>query len=104
MYFGTTSFAESPFASTGGVGQVVSVTGNRINISIGNTIISADSVVLPNGKRINVATGNVSIKIGQTVLVSGVELELATNPVTVISWNPINPGVGQIWVPIDPDA
>ena len=103
MYFGTTAFAESPFADTGGVGQIVSVTGNRFNIAIGNTVIIASSVVLPNGKRIDLSSGNVQILIGQTVIVSGVELDLATNPVTVISWNPINPGVGQIWVPIDPD-
>ena len=48
-------------------------------------------------------TGNVVIKIGQTVVLSGNQINLATNPVSVISWNPIPPGVNQVWVPIDPD-
>jgi len=81
MFFGATSFSSTPFAGVGITNVVVNATGNRINIAIGNT-------------NVNLVT---------TVPVTGQRFNLATNPVTVISWNPINPGVGQIWIPIDPD-
>jgi lipopolysaccharide assembly outer membrane protein LptD (OstA) len=103
MFFGATSFSASPFASPGGVSVQVVVNGVQMNFAIGDVIIAAGSVILPTGQRVNLATGNVTIKIGQTVLVTGQELDLATNPVSVISWNPIPPGVSQIWIPIDPD-
>tara|TARA_R110000823_G_scaffold284255_2_gene402341 strand:+ start:471 stop:785 length:315 start_codon:yes stop_codon:yes gene_type:complete len=104
MLFGATPFANSPFADPGGVSIFVTVNGQRLNFAIGNVVIEGKSVVLPTGQRVNLTTGNVVIKIGQTVLLTGEELALATNPVSVISWNPIPPGVNQIWVPIDPDA
>ena len=81
MFFGATSFSSTPFAGVGITNVVVNATGNRINIAIGNT-------------NVNLVT---------TVSVTGQRFNLATNPVTVISWNPINPGIGQIWIPIDPD-
>jgi len=81
MFFGATSFSSTPFAGVGITNVVVNATGNRINIAVGNT-------------NVNIVT---------TVPVTGQRFNLATNPVTVISWNPINPGVGQIWIPIDPD-
>ena len=70
---------------------------------IGNVVIEGKSLVLPTGERVNLATGNVTIKLGKTVLVTGEELALATNALDVIVWNPIPPGVSQIWIPIDPD-
>jgi len=82
MFFGATSFSSTPFAGVGITNVVVNATGNRINIAVGNTNVNIVTAVPVTGQRFN----------------------LATNPVTVISWNPINPGVGQIWVPIDPDA
>ena len=104
MLFGATPFANSPFADPGGVSIFVTVSGQRLNFSVGNVTIIGKSIVLPTGQRVNLTTGNVVIKIGQTVVLSGNEIELATNPVSVISWNPIPPGVNQVWVPIDPDA
>jgi hypothetical protein len=82
MFFGATSFSAAPFAGVGVSNIVVNATGNQLNVSIGNTTINLITTVPVTGNRFN----------------------LANNPVTVISWNPINPGVGQIWVPIDPDA
>ena len=81
MFFGSTSFSATSFADAGEINAIAVVTGNRLNIYIGNT----------------------SIAFPVTVAVLGNRFNLANNPVTVISWNPINPGVGQIWVPIDPD-
>ena len=103
MLFGATTFANSPFADPGGVSIFVTVNGVRMNFAIGNVVIEGKSVVLPTGQRVNLSTGNVVIKIGQTVVLSGNQINLATNPVSVISWNPIPPGVNQVWVPIDPD-
>ena len=104
MLFGATTFANSPFADPGGISVQVLVNGQQLNFAIGNVVIDGKAVILPTGQRVNLSTGNVVIKLGQTVLVTGEELALATNPVSVISWNPIPPGVNQIWVPIDPDA
>ena len=103
MYFGGSTFAGAPFADPGVVSIFVTVSGQRLNFSVGNVVIEGKSVVLPTGQRVNLSTGNVVIKIGQTVVLSGNQINLATNPVSVISWNPIPPGVNQVWVPIDPD-
>ena len=81
MLFGSTSFSAAPFSSPYIQDFTVAVTGNRLNILVGNT-----TVALP-----------------ITVPVIGNQINLATNPVSVISWNPIPPGVNQVWVPIDPD-
>ena len=82
MLFGSTSFSAAPFSSQ----------------FVGNA-----SVVLT-GNQFNIAIGNVTTNIVTTVPVTGYQINLATNPVSVISWNPIPPGVNQVWVPIDPDA
>lgn len=81
MLFGSTSFSAAPFSSPFIQDLNVAVTGNRLNISVGNT-----TVIFP-----------------ITVLVTGEELALANNVVNVINWNQIPPGASQIWVPIDPD-
>ena len=82
MFFGATSFSSTTFAGVGGGGIVVLANGNRLNIAIGNT----------------------TVDLVTTVNVTGQQFNLANNPVSVISWNPIPPGVNQVWVPIDPDA
>ena len=104
MLFGATPFANSPFADPGGVTVFVTITGNRVNVDTGTVGITAAARVLPNGTGTEISIGNVVVKIGQTVVLSGNQINLATNPVSVISWNPIPPGVNQVWVPIDPDA
>jgi hypothetical protein len=81
MFFGATSFSASPFADAGEINALVTLTGNQINVSIGNA-----QVVFP-----------------VTVPITGVEFSLATDTVDVITWNLIPPGASQIWIPIDPD-
>jgi len=82
MFFGTTTFAQTTFSDIGSstVSPVVIVSGNRFNITIGNIGPIPDVLIVPTGQQLNVAT----------------------NPVSVITWNPIPPGVNQVWVPIDP--
>lgn len=103
MLFGATPFANSPFADPGGISITVLLTGNQVNINTGTVGISASARVLPNGQGVEVTIGNVTVKIGQTVAVSGVRINLANSDVSVVSWNPIPPGVSQVWVPIDPE-
>ena len=103
MFFGGSSFASSPFGDPGGVSIAFTVSGVRMNVAVGNVVIEGKTIVLPSGQRVNLATGNVEIKIGKTVIVTGEELALATTTPSVITWNPIPPGVSQIWIPIDPE-
>ena len=81
MFFGATSFAAAPFAGVGVVNITVQATGNRLNLSIGNT----------------------SVSLVTTIAVTGNQLNLANNTVDVINWNAINPGATGIWIPIDPE-
>ena len=84
MFFGTTTFAQTTFSDIGSstVSPTVIVSGNRLNIAIGNIGPIPNQLIVP----------------------TGVQFSLATNPVSVITWNPIPPGVNQVWVPVDPDA
>jgi hypothetical protein len=84
MFFGTTTFAQTTFSDIGSstVSPTVIVSGNRLNISIGNIATIPNQLIVP----------------------TGVQFNVATNPVSVITWNPIPPGVNQVWVPVDPDA
>ena len=80
MFFGAQAFSSAPFSSQFIQDSSVLVTGNRLNISIGNT-----TVALP-----------------ITVPITGNQINLATSTVDVISWNPIVPGATGTWTPIDP--
>ena len=81
MLFGSQSFSSAAFSSQYVLDSTVLLTGNRFNISIGNTTVSIVKVVPVTGNQIN----------------------LANNTVNVINWTPIPPGASQIWIPIDPD-
>ena len=81
MLFGSTSFSAAPFSSPYIQDFTVAVTGNRLNISVGNTTIAFPI----------------------TVPITGNQINLATNTVDVVNWNPIVPGATGTWVPIDPN-
>jgi hypothetical protein len=81
MFFGAQSFSSAPFASQYVQNSTILLTGNRLNITIGNTTVSIIKIVPVTGNQIN----------------------LANNTVNVINWTPIPPGASQIWIPIDPD-
>ena len=82
MFFGATTFAQAPFSDVGSnvISPIVIVSGNQINVANGTIATIPDVKIVPTGFQINLATGSVS----------------------VITWNPIPPGVNQTWVPIDP--
>ena len=103
MFFGSTSFSASPFASPGGVNIFVTPTGTSIVTRTGTVTIAAKATVNVTGEEIIIRVGNVTVKLGKTVSVAGIELALANAGVDVISWTPIPPGATQVWVPIDPN-
>ena len=80
MVFGATPFAATPFAGIGSQSVQFVVNGNRLNVSIGNVQAGIKFPAVVTGNRFNVATGSVS----------------------VVSWQNLNPGAGQTWIPIDP--
>ena len=85
MFFGTTTFAQTTFSD------------------IGSSTVSP--VVIPTGTQLNIAIGNALARFLHVLIVpTGQQFNVATNPVSVITWNPIPPGVNQVWVPVDPDA
>ena len=81
MLFGSTSFSAAPFSSPFIQDLNIAVTGNRLNILVGNTTIAFPI----------------------TVPITGNQINLATNTVDVISWIPIDPNATGVWVPIDPN-
>ena len=81
MLFGSTSFSAAPFSSPFILDLNLAVTGNRLNISVGNTTIAFPI----------------------TVPVTGNQINRATNTINVISWIPIDPNATGVWIPIDPN-
>ena len=81
MLFGATPFASTTFAGVGIQNVTILANGNRLNLTIGNTTIGQITPVPVTGNQFNLATGDAF----------------------VVSWNGIDPGATQIWVPIDPD-
>ena len=80
MFFGATPFSATTFAGVGAQNAIILATGNRLNVSIGNVQAGIKFPAVVTGNRFNVATGSVS----------------------VVSWENLNPGAGQTWIPIDP--
>jgi hypothetical protein len=80
MFFGATPFSATTFAGVGAQNAIILATGNRLNVSIGNATAGIKFPAVVSGNRFNVATGSVS----------------------VVSWQNLNPGAGQTWIPIDP--
>ena len=82
MFFGSTTFAQAPFSD------------------VGSNIVSP--IVVVSGNQINVANGIIATIPAQKIGATGFQINVATGSVSVITWNPIPPGVNQTWVPIDP--
>ena len=79
MFFGAQAFSSAPFAGEFVQKGIVNLTGNGLNIAIGN------------------------IRIVNPIDVTGNQINLASGTVSVVSWTPIPPGATQVWVPIDPN-
>ena len=122
MLFGFASFAERPFSTVDDDNNVtIQVTGNTLQLSIGNVNIIAGTVVeIPNPNRLILGTGSVTITAdanfsvtgnattlsvgtvvasgGATANVTGNALTLSTGSVTVTGNALINPVGSQLVV------
>jgi len=101
MFFGATSFSEVPFSTAGG-GVAFAVTGVQANLATG-TVTVANPLVPVTGSRINFRTGSVSVITWELIPVDPGNNWVAIDPGSVVEYTNINPGVSQIWTPIDPD-
>ena len=122
MLLGFASFAERPFSTVDDDNNVtIQVTGNALQISIGNVNVIAGTIVeIPNPNRLTLGTGTVTISGsaafavtgnattlsvgtvvasgGATTNVTGNALTLATGNVTVTGNALINPAGSQLVV------
>ena len=122
MLFGFASFAERPFSTVDDDNNVtIQVTGNTLQLSIGNVNIIAGTIVeIPNPNRLTLGTGTVTISAdanlsvtgnattlsvgtvvasgGATATTTGNALTLATGNVTVTGNALINPAGSQLVV------
>jgi len=73
MLFGFASFAERPFSTVDDDNNVtIQVTGNALEISIGNVNIIAGTIVeIPNPNRLTLGTGTVTISADANLSVTG---------------------------------
>ena len=77
MYFGATAFSAAPFSDVGfNPNAYVNVTGQRLNVNIGNITITGQSILSVTGNRVNLSTGNVTIIGKAREVLSGNGLEL----------------------------
>jgi len=51
---------------------------------------------------LTIGTGSVSITAAANVTPTGVPMTLTVKDAGIITWNDIDPGVNQVWTPIDP--
>jgi len=122
MLFGFASFAERPFSTVDDDNNVtIQVTGNTLQLSIGNVNIIAGTIVeIPNPNRLTLGTGAITISGsasvavtgnattlsvgtvvasgGATATTTGNALTLATGNVTVTGNALINPAGSQLVV------
>ena len=126
MSLGFDAISALPFATAQTAGDVqVVVSGNQLDINIGNFSISADANVSPTGSQVvintnlpagsastsvdltpsvnqlTLATGNVTITADANIDPTKVQLALDTGEVNAITWSEIIPGVTMVWTPID---
>ena len=73
MFFGGTSFAELPWATSGpDTGVIVNVNGNQLNITIGSVGIIATAIIEdPNGSQVTLGTGALTITGDANFTVTG---------------------------------
>ena len=93
MLLGFGAFAELPISTAGPDNSVtISVTGNQVTISIGDTNISADSIVeIPTPSQVVLGFGSVTITGDANLSVTGSQVTLGTGNVTVTAGATVSP-------------
>ena len=104
MLFGFASFAERPFSTVDDDNNVtIQVTGNTLQLSIGNVNIIAGTVVeIPNPNRLILGTGSVTVTGTALITPVGSQLVVDSKQPGIITWNEIIPGVTMTWTEIKP--
>ncbi len=69
---------------------------------MGTVTVTAAANVAVTGNQLTIGTGSVSITAAANVTPTGVPMTLTVKDAGIITWNDINPGVSQVWTPIDP--
>jgi len=93
MSLGFDAISALPFATSGPDNSVtISVTGNQVTISIGDTNISADSIVeIPTPSQVVLGFGSVTITGDANLSVTGSQVTLGTGNVTVTAGATVSP-------------
>jgi hypothetical protein len=69
---------------------------------VGTVTVTAAANVSVTKNELTIGTGSVTVSAAAKVLPTGVPMTLTVNDAGIITWNDIDPGVSQVWTPIDP--
>ena len=101
MYFGATPFSAAAFSDVGfNPNAFANVVGNRLNFTIGNSVVSGDVSLSVTGNRVNIATSDVTIVAKAKTLPSGNRLNIATSDITLRMWEAVPTNATQTWTEI----
>ena len=83
----------------------VTLSGNRLNISIGDPTIKANATVVISGNRMNISTtafgtGNFNVVGEANIAATGSRLNVANNTVEFRIWTQVDPNANQNWTNI----
>ena len=83
----------------------VTLSGNRVNISIGDPTIKANATVVISGNRMNISTtafgtGNFNVVGKANIATTGSRLNVANNTVEFRIWTQVDPNANQNWTNI----
>ena len=98
MSLGFDAISALPFATAQTAGDVlVQVSGNQLDINIGNFAISADSITeIPNPNRLTLGTGTLTITADSNFTATGSQVTLTTGTPEINVSVDITPSVNQL--------
>ena len=98
MSLGFDAISALPFATAQTAGDVlVTVSGNQLDINIGNFSISADSITeIPNPNRLTLGTGTLTITADSNFTATGSQVTLTTGTPEINVSVDITPSVNQL--------
>ena len=78
----------------------VSVTGNAVEIAVGDVTTKANATAIVTTNRQNLSTGTVTIVAKATTLVTGNRLNIDDGTVLIKKWDGVIPGASMTWEPV----
>ena len=73
-----------------------------LTVGVGTITVSAAANVSVTGNQLTVSSGTVTITAAANVEPDATPLTLNVTSPGIITWNDIDPGASQVWVPIEP--